>query len=156
MEHRFTVGQHIHVPCHYSQGTFPHEWIVTIVTDEGSFSGFAERRHIRELQAPVGVIYGVILEADEETILVQVPMDLVSSSSGKIRVHAVWAVDNIVPPHFLKMWSERMEKFRELEEIITSLKGKQVRHRFEGFSNGTALFLVGLFLCLLFFAMVQS
>lgn len=67
----FKKGELVGVPCAIQPGPFPHERVIAVETDDGVFSGFAQRSHLRTEDGERGYLEAVVIQASRDSIVVR-------------------------------------------------------------------------------------
>ena len=93
-------GQVVGIPCQIHPGAFSNEYLVTINTEEGVLSGFAQVDDI--LQDPSdqskGLIRGTVVEVVEaDSVKVRINGSFFTIAAGTTMFSLAWATENLQP-----------------------------------------------------------
>jgi hypothetical protein len=93
---RLEIGQQVGIPCDVGHGAFAEEYLVTLITVEGPVSGFVSQENLIETEAGKGLLKGVVVELEEETVTVKVRGSFFTTT-GLAYLPKDWASSNLKP-----------------------------------------------------------
>jgi hypothetical protein len=93
----FTIGQTIWIPCQIQGGAFSNEYLVSIETEEGISSGFADDRDVRpdSSGSERGAIRATILELAPNAIKVRIHGSFFATAAGMMQFSSNWASSHL-------------------------------------------------------------
>lgn len=98
---KFSIGQIVGVPCQIQGGAFTNEYLVSINTDEGLLSGFADAREVRPNQGDKtrGIINARVVEIVNNEIKVRIFGSFFTIASGMMNFSSHWASKHLSAGH---------------------------------------------------------
>jgi len=66
------IGQLVGIPCDVGEGPFAGEALVTFQTIKGPVSGFVSKDDLKDIANGSGVLRGVVMEIDDDTVSVRI------------------------------------------------------------------------------------
>ena len=93
----FSVGQTVGVRCEIQGGAFSNEYLVSIETDEGILSGFADAEDVRphSKDPSKGVIRATVVEVSASLVKVRIHGSFFTIAGGTTHVSYDWANRNL-------------------------------------------------------------
>lgn len=87
----FKVGQEIGIPCQIQGGAFSNEYLISIDTEEGLLSGFADERDVKRTDGDRGVIRATVVDLDQRGVRVRLHGSFFTTASGMMQFSSNWA-----------------------------------------------------------------
>lgn len=88
----FRVGQEIEVPCQIQGGAFSNENLVSIETEDGLLSGFADAKDVRQTGGERGLIRATVVDVDPSRgVRVRIYGSFFTTASGMMEFSSSWA-----------------------------------------------------------------
>jgi len=93
----FSVGQTVRVPCEIQGGAFSNEYLVSIQTDEGILSGFADANDVRPTSKnpSKGMIRATVVEVSTNLVKVRIYGSFFTIAGGTTHFSHDWANRNL-------------------------------------------------------------
>ena len=93
----FQVGQTVGIPCNIQGGAFSSEYLVSIVTDDGILSGFADQSNVRpDPRNPErGTIRATVVSVAPDEIKVRIYGSFFTTAAGMMQFSSSWAQTNL-------------------------------------------------------------
>jgi hypothetical protein len=90
---RFVPGQTVGVPCQIQGGAFTSEYFISIQTEEGILSGFADSADVRpDQQNPTrGTVRATVVDLEPDKIKVRIYGSFFTIAAGTIHFSSNWA-----------------------------------------------------------------
>ena len=90
---QFTLGQTVNIPCQIQGGAFSNEYLVSITTEDGIISGFADENDVRrDLKNPEnGTIRGRVVELGPDGVRVRIYGSFFTTAAGMMQFSSSWA-----------------------------------------------------------------
>jgi hypothetical protein len=93
----FSKGQTVGIPCEIKGGAFSNEYLVSIATEEGLISGFADQRDVRPdpKNRERGVIRAIVEETSADRIKVRIFGSFFTTAAGMMQFSSHWANEHL-------------------------------------------------------------
>jgi len=93
----FQIGQTVGIPCKIQSGAFSNEYLVSILTEDGILSGFADQSDVRRSAANSedGTIRATVVGLEPGRVKVRIYGSFFTTAAGMMQFSSNWAQTNL-------------------------------------------------------------